>query len=386
MNAQNWNVSRFSTLGDHVDDVRPLIMSRSGVMLVDESGREYLDLSGGSHASCFVHLDKQLLANALLILGKSSVSVNGRAFLSEPQVELASVISSYRGNGSRVYFTSGGTESFETAIRIAFEIQLRRKNGRGRRIVARRHSYHGMSELARSVGDHPRHRASIIEGGLSLPAVDPAALGEPICGCADALEDLLSLDVEREIGVLVLEAVSGSTGGALTCSVGCNERLASVCRKFGLILVVDEVVTAFWRAGRALYSVDCDPDIVIGGKCLAGGIAPLGCVIISSRIADECRLSGTQLPLRLTFSGNPLACSVGLAVQRYVLDFEPMSNWCELGTFLGGEMEKAASKIAGIEAASVRSVGYLGAVHLRLAGQGSIHRWYPWLRSRKGYR
>ena len=98
---------------------------------------------------------------------------------------------------------------------------------------------------------------------------------------------------------------------------GYLRRVSEICRKYGVLLIADETITAFWRTGSPFYSAAEEVDMVVGGKCLAAGLAPICAVLLSGSLAYELRELAAPLPLRLTFAGNPLACLAAVEVQRY---------------------------------------------------------------------
>ncbi len=306
-------------LTERVDDTRPIVMSRQGPRLLTDDGCSLLEISGGSHASCIVHDGGDILRTAFHSMNGHEFALSGRSVAHKFQVELADLVSEQVGDvGARTYFTSGGTESLETAIRLAYYIQEQRGRTAAAVVIGRRYSYHGMSVLARNIAHHPVHSKMPIGVMFDWPKLPEPQPNDLVS--ADRLESLIEELGPAQVAAVVVEPIAGTTGGALLPPKGYIERIHSICRKYGVLLIVDEVVTAFFRTGDPFVCSTSSADIILGGKCLAGGMAPIGCVIVGATLAQEMRTyaAAAPVPLRLTFAGNALACAVAVSAQKYV--------------------------------------------------------------------
>lgn len=305
---------------------RPLAVSRRGARLTTDVG-EILEIAGGAHASCIVNDQGAILTAAVDRIQRAPFPCTSRSVRHSFQDELAErVVDLFGDPAARVYFTSGGTEAVETAARLAYHIQSLRGRRRASVIVGRTHSYHGMSLLARNIGHHPVHSA--LPDGLDFGW---PKLPEPRCSdcpmqcapagcdlrCVDVLEDILKRVGTERVAAVIIEPVSGTTGAALVPPQGYIQRLSKLCRSNRILLIADETVTAFGRTGAAFATGAGLADIVVGGKCLGGGFAPVNAVILSSVLVDELSKNSEELPLRLTFAGNPLACVIATCAQEY---------------------------------------------------------------------
>lgn len=314
-------------LTEKVVDERETALSRSG-MLVKTKTKALLEIAGGSHASCIVHDDGEILNGAIARMKSEMFPLTGRTLRHVFQEELAEVVVSLFGEKqARVYFTSGGTEAVETAIRLAHHIQRQRGRPDATIVIGHEYSYHGMSLLARNAGHHPIHSDLPKALNFSWPKLpEPRCSACPLglvlksCGiaCASVLEELISRHKREKIAAVILEPVSGTTGGALVPPPDYLNRISAICQREGILLIADETVTAFWRTGTGFFTTPDQVDIVVGGKCLAAGWAAIGCVIVNSHICDELLTSDKNVPLRLTFAGNPLSCVMALSVQKYI--------------------------------------------------------------------
>ncbi|MHB8160611.1 MAG: aminotransferase class III-fold pyridoxal phosphate-dependent enzyme [Thermoleophilia bacterium] len=313
-------------LVEGLNDHSWIALGRSGSKITI-SNNTVLDLTGGSHSCCVLDDDGKIMENVKSRLDEV-YPFNSRHFVHPIQQELAEHIARVsEDDQSRVYFTSGGTEALEIVLQLASYVQSLRGKTNCDVVIGRNNSYHGMSILARNVAGHPVHSQLSPEINYYWPKLpEPRCsscslkLKPPDCnlGCARELENILTLIDHDRIVALVIEPIGGTTSGAVVPPPGYLDLLARICHREGILLVVDEVVTAFWRTGQAFASLNAQPDFIMGGKCLAAGLAPLGCVIVSGEVCKELGKYDARIPLRLTFSGNPLACLVGLSVQNHI--------------------------------------------------------------------
>lgn len=314
------------TLAETVDDYRPLAFDRAGGTVWTSEGK-FLELAGGSHASCIVHDEGELKRRLLRRFSVEPLPLLSRALAGAAQLELAErVVTDWGDLRARAYFVSGGTEGIETAIRLAHHIQRQRGRPEATKCIGRQLSYHGMSQMARALGDHPVHgRLGALDPHwpkIPEPRCSdcPLSLHRDTCGlaCADLLDDAIQDAGSETVSAHVFEPVGGTTAGAVLPPVGYLERIREICAHHSVLLIADETITAFWRTGRALRTPSGAADIVVGGKCLAAGLAPICAVLVAGNLVDELRRDGAALPLRLTFAGNPLACAAAAVVQDYV--------------------------------------------------------------------
>jgi len=227
----------------------------------------------------------------------------------------------------RIFFTNSGSESADTALKIALAYQRARGHGTKTRLIGRERAYHGVGFGGISVGGIVRNRMSF---GTGLPGVDHLphthdlarnaySRGQPEHGAdlADALERLVTLHDASTIAAVIVEPVAGSTG-VLVPPKGYLERLRVLCTKHDILLIFDEVITGFGRLG-APFAADMfgvQPDILCMAKGLTNACVPMGAVAVSTRIHDTF-MQTSDTPIELfhgyTYSGHPLACAAGLA-------------------------------------------------------------------------
>ncbi|HZE90805.1 MAG TPA: aspartate aminotransferase family protein [Rhizobacter sp.] len=242
--------------------------------------------------------------------------------------ELANRLASMTPPGlNRVFFTNSGSESVETALKIALAYHRLRGEGSRTRLIGRERGYHGVNFGGMSVGGMVTNRK--MYGGL-LPGVDhlrhthdPArnafAMFQPAHGAelADDLERLVALHDASTIAAVIVEPVCGSTG-VLLPPVGYLNRLRGICDKHGILLIFDEVITGFGRTGAA-FAADTFgvvPDIMATAKALTNGCVPMGAVLVQQEIHDAFMCGpehAVEFSHGYTYSAHPLACAAALA-------------------------------------------------------------------------
>jgi len=230
----------------------------------------------------------------------------------------------------RVFFTNSGSESVDTALKIAIAYHRVRGEGARTRLIGRERGYHGVGFGGISVGGMVNNRKFF---GALLPGVDhlrhthdPArnlfSKGLPAHGAefADDLERLVALHDASTIAAVIVEPIAGSTG-VLLPPKGYLKRLRELCTKHGILLIFDEVITGFGRTGSAFAAQEFDvvPDLITCAKGLTNGAVPMGAVLVRREIHDTF-MSGPPGAIELfhgyTYSAHPVACAAGLATQK----------------------------------------------------------------------
>jgi beta-alanine--pyruvate transaminase len=234
----------------------------------------------------------------------------------------------------RVFFTNSGSESVDTALKIAIAYHRVRGEAARTRLIGRERGYHGVGFGGISVGGMVNNRKYF---GAMLPGVDhirhthdPSrnlySKGLPAHGAefADDLERLVALHDASTIAAVIVEPIAGSTG-VLLPPKGYLKRLRDICTKHGILLIFDEVITGFGRTGSpfAAQEFDVIPDMMTCAKGLTNGAIPMGAVLVRREIHDTF-MSGPPAAIELfhgyTYSAHPVACAAGLATQKIYRD------------------------------------------------------------------
>lgn len=231
------------------------------------------------------------------------------------------------GNLNRIFFTNSGSEATDTALKIAVAYHRLRGEGTRTRLIGRVRGYHGTGWGGTSVGGMVNNRKAY---GPLLPGTDHLATthnleknafsrGEPEYGAhlGDELEQLVGLHDASTIAAVIVEPIAGSTG-ILPPPKGYLKRLRELCTKHGILLIFDEVVTAFGRLGGGSASevLGVMPDMVCMAKGMTSGTVPMGAVAVQQSIYDtfmDETPSGIELFHGYTYSGHPLASAAGIA-------------------------------------------------------------------------
>jgi beta-alanine--pyruvate transaminase len=228
----------------------------------------------------------------------------------------------------RIFFTNSGSESVDTALKIALAYHRARGDGQRTRFVGRERGYHGAGFGGISVGGIVANRR--VFSGALLPAVDHLphthlpdrnafSRGQPAHGAklADELERIVALHDPSTIAAVIVEPMAGSTG-VLVPPVGYLERLREITSRHGILLIFDEVITAFGRigAGTASEALDVVPDLITLAKGISNGVVPAGAVAVRRQVHDTV-LQGASAGIEFfhgyTYSAHPLACAAILA-------------------------------------------------------------------------
>ncbi len=242
--------------------------------------------------------------------------------------ELASQIAALMPEGlDRVFFTNSGSESVDTALKIALACQRARGQGTRTRLIGRERGYHGVGFGGISVGgivSNRRQFGTLLTGVDHLPHThspehNAFTRGRPKWGghLAEDLERIVGLHGAETIAAVIVEPMAGSTG-VLVPPVGYLEKLREICTRHGILLIFDEVITAYGRIGgpTAAQTLGVTPDIITMAKGLTNAAVPMGAVAVSRAVHDaivEGAPEGIELFHGYTYSGHPLAAAAGLA-------------------------------------------------------------------------
>ncbi|MBN2906981.1 MAG: aspartate aminotransferase family protein [Rhodobacteraceae bacterium] len=296
--------------------------------------------------------------------------------------ELASALRDMAPEGmDHVFFTNSGSESVETALKIAIAYHRARGEGARTRLIGRERGYHGVNFGGISVGGIVTNRkvfGSLLTGvdhlpHTHLPEQNAFTRGQPEHGAhlADDLERIVALHGAETIAAVIVEPMAGSTG-VLLPPKGYLERLREICTKHGILLIFDEVITGFGRLGSA-FAADhfgVMPDMMTTAKGLTNGVIPMGAVLATGAIHDAF-MNGPEHLIELfhgyTYSGNPIASAAGLATLETYREEGLFENAAALAPY----WEDALHSLKGLpHVIDIRNMGLIGAVELSpIAGE-----------------
>ncbi len=280
-----------------------------------------------------------------------------------------------------VFFTNSGSESVDTALKIALAWHRARGEGTRTRLIGRERGYHGVGFGGISVGGMVLNRKWF---GTGLPGVDHLrhthdlarnaySRGEPAYGAdlADDLERLVALHDASTIAAVIVEPVAGSTG-VLIPPNGYLQRLRELCTRHGILLIFDEVITGFGRLGAPFASTyfGVTPDMITMAKGLTNGAVPMGAVAASRTIYDTF-MQGPEGSIELfhgyTYSAHPVACAAGIATQGIYRREGLLTRASEVAR----EWEEGVHSLKGLpHVIDLRNLGLIGAIELEpIAGK-----------------
>jgi beta-alanine--pyruvate transaminase len=274
----------------------------------------------------------------------------------------------------RVFFTNSGSESADTALKIALAYHRARGEGQRFRLIGRERGYHGVNFGGMAVGGIPINRKVFGPGVAGVDHIrhthdlskNAFSKGQPAHGAefADELERLCAFHDPSTIAAVIVEPVAGSAG-VLVPPQGYLQRLRDICTKHGILLIFDEVITGFGRLGQPFASqrLGVMPDLFTVAKGMTNGTVPMGAVFAKDAVFDAFMQGpeGIELFHGYTYSGHPMACAAGIAT----LDTYAEEGLLTRGASLEKHFEDALHALKGARhVIDIRNLGLMGAVEL----------------------
>jgi adenosylmethionine-8-amino-7-oxononanoate aminotransferase len=310
----------------------PIAVRGEGCWIIASDGRRFLDASGQAAVVSIGH-GVQEIGRAMAEQSSQIAFAHTSQFHSAPAEKLAARLlalapANFR-DGGRVYFTSGGSEATETAIKLVRQYHLETGQMERYRVLSRRQSYHGSTLGAMSVSGNFARRSPyeplIADWGHIAPCFCyhcPFEKTFPQCelACADDLQAHLDGNKKNDAAAFIFEPVVGATLGAAVPPDGYVTHIAEICRKNGILLIADEVMTGMGRTGKA-FAVEhwgVEPDMILVGKGIASGYAPLGAVLVSARVVDAFERGSGAFMHGFTYQAHPVSTAAGNAVFDYL--------------------------------------------------------------------
>lgn len=353
----------------------PIAVRGEGCWIFDADGRRYLDGSGQAAVLSIGHGVEEI-GHAMAEQSSKIAFAHTTQFHSEPAERLAARVLAIAPrnfqNGGRVYFTSGGSEATETAIKLARQYFLETKQAARYRVVSRKQSYHGSTLGAMSVSGNVGRRAPyaplIPEWGHIAPCFCyhcPFDKTYPEChlACAEDLDAFLRANDASTVAAFLFEPVVGATLGAVPAVEGYTARIAEICHKHGILVIADEVMTGMGRTGKPFASSHwgLEPDIILTGKGIASGYAPLGAVLIAPHVVEAFEKGSAAFMHGFTYQAHPVATAAGNAVFDYLEAHKLFDRVVPAGESLRKALAKLESHP---HVGQVRGLGLLQGVEL----------------------
>ena len=330
----------------------PVAASGEGVHIIDDTGKRYIDASGGAAVSCLGHSHPEVRRAIHAQLDQLAYA-HTSFFTTAVAEELADTLIAGAPNGlSHVYFVSGGSEAIEASLKMARQYFVERGEPQRRHVIARRASYHGNTLGALATGGNAGRREAFAPLLIETHHIEPCfsyrhrrpGESEEDYGrrAADALEAKI-----RELGAdsviaFVAETVVGATIGAVPPAPGYFKRIREICDRAGVLLILDEVMCGMGRTGtlHACEQEGIAPDLMTIAKGLGGGYEPIGAVMLKRDIFDAFANGSGLFHHGHTYLGHPLACAAGLAVQRVIREERLLDNVKAMGARLNRRLSE----------------------------------------------
>lgn len=350
-------------------DRKPVLDQARGVYMWDVDGKRYLDGSSGAMVCNIGHSNDTVLEAMRQQMEKSTFGYRLH-FETEASEKLAAKTATLCPAGlNRVFFVSGGSEAVESALKLARQYALAIGEGSRWKVISRAPSYHGCTLGALAITSYApltEPFAPMMQAMPKIPAprayLDGLDPDDPTTGhhYADMLEAQILAEGPDSVLAFIVEPIGGASTGALVPPRGYMERVQEICRRYGVLLILDEVMTGAGRTGRFLAAEhwDLDPDIIVMSKGFAAGYVPLGAMVARDRLVEDVLDAGGFLH-GFTYAGNPLACAAGLAVIDEIERQDLVGNAARMGTLLQGRLHGLMQRHAII--GDVRGMGLLTA-------------------------
>lgn len=321
-------------------------VSAKGIQITDQNGKQYIDASGGAAVSCLGHGHPDVLAAMHAQIDKLAYA-HTSFFTTDVSEALADQLANTAPAGlDQVYFVSGGSEAVEAALKMARQHFVEIGQPARTKFVARRQSYHGNTLGALAVGGNEWRRKQFAPLLMDVGRV--SACYEYRDRQSDESQNaytgrlLAELDAKfQEVGpetviAFVAETVVGATAGALTPTPGYFQGVRSLCDRYGILFIADEVMCGMGRTGtlHAFEQEGVIPDLVTVAKGLGGGYQPIGAVLTSGRVIDPLRNGSGLFQHGHTYLGHPTAAAAALAVQQIIHRDNLLSAVQDRGAYL----------------------------------------------------
>jgi adenosylmethionine-8-amino-7-oxononanoate aminotransferase len=363
MSRVNWPFLRTET---------PNIVRADGVYLHTADGRRLLDAAGGAIVANVGHGRARVAARVAEVTRDCTYVVP--PWVTPSRQALAETLARdwLPPTLSRIHVTSGGSEAVEAAIKMALQYQAARGEPRRHKIVTRSVSYHGTTVATTALSGHPARKRGLEHALVTYPRVStpyplrcplgrhhPEAAGYYL----EELRETLRAEGPDTVAAFIAEPVTGSSGGAIVPPEGYWPAVRRLCAEHGVVLILDEVMTGFGRTGKpfACQHWDIQPDILVAGKGLAGGYAPIGGVYATERIGEALEAAGMNVMFH-TFGAHPAACAAAVEVLDIMTEERLVSRAADQGAALEARLQDAFADHPRV--AEVRGRGLLLAIEV----------------------
>ncbi len=309
----------------HCHATLPKISGGEGVYLFDDTGKSYLDGCGGAAVSCLGH-NHHAITGAMKKQLEAIPYAHTGFFTSDVAEQLAKKLASMAPSSlNHTYFVSGGSEAVESALKLARQYFVETGQPGRNKVISRYQSYHGNTLGALAAGGNQWRREPfapmLVKHGFISPCYsyrnkrDQESDFEYGLRMAQELEDKLLEMGPENVMAFIAEPVVGATAGALTAERGYFYRIRQICDRYGILLILDEVMCGCGRTGSyfAFEQEAIVPDLVTMAKGLAAGYQPIGAVMVADHMIEAISSGSGFFQHGHTFMAHPIACAAALA-------------------------------------------------------------------------
>ena len=363
MTRANWNFLR----GNNVS-----ISRAEGACLYAEDGQEIIDAAGGAIV-CNIGHGRARVADAVR-QATLDFSYIVPPWVTPSRKSLIDVLDKrwLPESLTRAHFTSGGSESNESAIKLALHYQQAIGQPSRTKIIGRSISYHGTTLATAALSGHPKRKRGL-ESALpkycEVPSPYPlrCPLGSFHKDAGTYYANLLKEEIQSQgpetVAAFIAEPITGTSGGAIVPPEDYWPKIREICDDYGVVLILDEVMTGFGRTGKKFgyQHWPIEPDILVGGKGLAGGYAPLGGVFATEKIGEAIEQAGFQV-MFTTFGAHPSACAAATEVLEIMYEEDLVNHAQTKGEYLITRLQDSLSQHPNLS--EVLGRGLLAAVEL----------------------
>lgn len=344
----------------------PRIARGSGSYLIDDTGKRYLDGSGGPAVFSLGHGHPEVTAAIKAQLDEIACAYR-YLFSSDALTQLTEVLRRQCSGFREVIFNCSGSEAVESALKIALQYFAARGLKHKRHFIARERSWHGNTLGALSVSGFAERRHAFEGSLLDVSFVSPANAYRLPEGATEAtLAGHLAAELERAIlargpetvAAFIFEPIVGAAGGVVPAPPGYASAVARVCQKYDVLLIADEVMCGSGRSGtwRCLEHDQVIPDIMAVAKGLAGGYIPLSATLCTPRVSQAIFAAHGAFMTGHTFTGHTAACAAGVAVQHIIQRDALLARVRAAGALFQATLKTALGRYE--EVGDVRGRGY----------------------------
>ncbi|MEQ8859432.1 MAG: aminotransferase class III-fold pyridoxal phosphate-dependent enzyme [Pseudomonadales bacterium] len=363
MSRVNWPFMRTET---------PTIVRAEGVYLYTDDGRAILDAAGGAIVANIGHGRARVAERVAAVTRDCTYVVPPWVTPSRRSLSEALSRDWLPPRLGRIHITSGGSEAVEAAVKMALQYQAAIGQPQRRKIVSRSVSYHGTTFTTTALSGHPARKRGLEHALNSYPSVPtpyplrcPLGAHHPDAGryYVQILRETIEREGPQTIAAVIAEPITGSSGGAIVPPDGYWPGVRQLCDEHGLLLILDEVMTGFGRTGKnfGYQHWDIEPDILVAGKGLAGGYAPIGGVYTTEAVGEALQNAGMGVMFH-TFGAHPAACAAATEVLAILVEEGLVERAARQGERLRARLADAFDQHPHV--AEVRGRGLLQAIEV----------------------